>query len=211
MIQKWLEVSVHGYHAALNFANQNFLSIKTLQTIADVKHQFLELLVSIGFVPINIGRRNQGVDRVLELTGNDFNVNNENSVLLQGLLCGALYPNIVKVLTPEKSFQVQAAGAVPRQPKPEELRFKTRDDGFVFIHPSSINYSVGHYLSPYIVYQEKIKTSRVFIRELSMVPMLPLILFSGYGINLELHNGTFIISLGDGWIMFALESHRVSI
>lgn len=41
-----------------------------------------------------------------------------------------------------------------------------------------------------------------------MVPILPLILFSGYELNIELHNGIFIISL-EGWILFSVESHRV--
>ena len=152
-----------------------------------------------------------GQDKILDITGQEFNINNENYNLLQGLLCAALYPNIVKVFTPEKSFQMQSSGAIPRQPKPEELRFQTKEDGMVNVHPSSINFSVGYFTSPYLVFQEKIKTSRIFIREVTMVPMLSLVLFSGYGIDIELHNGTFILSLGDGWIMFAVESHRVKI
>ncbi|XP_014204817.1 putative ATP-dependent RNA helicase DHX57 [Copidosoma floridanum] len=208
--RRWLEVSERGYQAGLAFANENFLSVRALQTIADVKHQLLELLVSIGFVPINVKKRPIGQDRVLGMTGSELNVNNDNYNLLQGLLCAALYPNLVKVLTPEKTFQIQSTGAIPRQPKPEELRFQTKDGGFVNIHPSSINFTVGYYSSPYLVYQEKLKTSRIFIKEVTMVPMLALVLFSGYGIDIELHNGTFIISLGDGWIMFATESLRTA-
>jgi ATP-dependent RNA helicase DHX57 len=84
-----------------------------------------------------------------------------------------------QVLTPEKSFHMQAGGAVPRQPTAEELRFKTKADGFVALHPASVNAALGHFASPYLVYQEKVKTSRVFIRDCSMVPQLPLLLFSG--------------------------------
>lgn len=208
--KKWLEACSHSSYAGQVFANENYLSTRTLQTLADVKHQLLELLVSIGFVPVNVGRRRSGDDKILEITGAALNANNENYKLLQGLLCAALYPNVVKVFTPEKSFQLQSAGAVPRQPKPEELKFKTKQDGYVNVHPSSVNFSVGHFSSPYLVFQEKIKTSRIFIREISMVPMLALVLFSGYGIDIELHNGTFILSLEDGWIMFSVESHRVA-
>lgn len=182
-----------------------------MHTLADIKHQFLDLLVSIGFVPVNgRSRRKIGMDRVFEMTGNDHNVNNENYKLLQGLLSAALYPNVVKVFTPEKSFSVQASGAIPRQPKPEELRFQTKEDGYVNIHPSSVNFTIGHFASPYLVYQEKIKTSRIFIREVSMVSMLAFILFAGYGLQIELHNGTFFLSMEDGWIMICIESHRVS-
>lgn len=52
-------------------------------------------------------------------------------------------------------------GAVPRAPKPEELRFKTKEDGYVNIHPSSVNFQVRYYDSPYLVYHEKLKTSKV--------------------------------------------------
>ena len=44
-----------------------------------------------------------------------------------------------------------------------------------------------------------------------MVPILPLILFSDYELKIELHNGIFIVSLEDDWILFSVESHRVKI
>ena len=154
--------------------------MRTLCTLADIKYQLLELLVSIGFVPINLPKRQPNVDKIVEITGFELNINNDNYKLLQGLLCAALYPNVVKVFTPEKSFQIQSAGAVPIQPKPEELRFQTKNDGFVSIHPSSVNFHVGYFPSPYLVFQEKVKTSKIFIKEVSMVPILPLILFSDY-------------------------------
>lgn len=50
---------------------------------------------------------------------------------MAAILCAALYPNVVKVLTPEKSFAPSAMGAVPKEFRADELRFKTRDDGFV--------------------------------------------------------------------------------
>lgn len=170
----------------------------------------MELLVSIGFVPANItGRKQRFKDNILEITGAEMNVNGDNNRLLAALLCAALYPNVVKVLTPEKSFVMSAAGAVPREPLPHELRFKTNQDGYVFIHPSSVNSIVGHFTSPFMVFQEKVKTSKIFIRECTMVPLLPLVLFSGSDINIELHGGEFILLLRDGWIMLQSSSHQV--
>ncbi|CAK9806163.1 Putative ATP-dependent RNA helicase DHX57 [Anthophora plagiata] len=207
--KKWIEACARSSSAGQAFANENYLSVRTLYTLADIKYQFLELLVSIGFVSINLPKRQPNVDKILEITGFELNVNNDNYKLLQGLLCAALYPNVVKIFTPEKSFKVQSVGAIPIQPKPEELKFQTKNDGFVSIHPSSVNFHVGYFPSPYLVFQEKIKTSKVFIKEVSMVPILPLILFSNYELKIELHNGIFIVSLEDGWILFSVESHRV--
>ncbi|XP_072754135.1 putative ATP-dependent RNA helicase DHX57 [Anoplolepis gracilipes] len=209
--KKWLAACSHSAYAGEVFAEKNYLSIQTLRTLVDIKYQLLELLVSIGFVPINLPKRRPKIDNILEITGIELNVNNDNYKLLQGLLCAALYPNIVKVFTPGKSFQAQSTGMIPMQPKPNELKFRTRHDGFVKIHPSSVNFHIGHFISPYLVFQEKIKTSQVFIKEVSMIPILALILFSSYELRTEMHNGRYMLSLDDGWIMFAMESHNVGL
>ncbi|CAH2090225.1 unnamed protein product [Euphydryas editha] len=209
--RKWQEMLKSSAHAALVFANDHFLSHKTLSMLADIKHQLLGLLASIGFVPdMPALRKKMRKDSVAALTGEELNSNGNNDKLLSAILCAALYPNVVKVLTPEKSYHMQIGGAIPRQPTPDELKFKTKSDGYVALHPSSVNSTVGYYASPYLVYQEKVKTSRVFIRECSMVPQLPLVLFSGCTLAVELHNGTFIVSLEDGWIMFQVEKHEVA-
>lgn len=55
-----------------NFANLNFLSYRTLLTIGDIKFQFLEYLVDIGFVPINLsGKKRPNYDTIYELTGSE--------------------------------------------------------------------------------------------------------------------------------------------
>lgn len=69
---------------------------------------------------------------------------------------------------------------------------------------------VRHYDSPYLVYHEKVKTSRVFIRDCSMVCVYPMVLFGGGKVNVELKHGEFAISLDDGWIRFTAASHEVS-
>lgn len=58
------------------------------------------------------------------------------------MLCAALYPNVVQVKKPEGKYQKTSAGAVKMQPKAEELKFVTKNDGYVHIHPSSVNYQV---------------------------------------------------------------------
>lgn len=72
VFQKWQAASAKSRLAGINFANENFLSIKTLQMLADIKHQLLELLVSIGFIPVNIERKRKlGEDSVLTITGEE--------------------------------------------------------------------------------------------------------------------------------------------
>lgn len=210
--RKWLEAYNRSKYAGRRFAEDNYLSSKTLSTIIEIKHQYLELLVSNGFVSSDLRKRGRNYridDSILQLSGAEMNANGENYRLLAGLLCAALYPNVVKVFTPEKSYVQTAGGAIAREPAPNELKFKTNQDGYVNIHPSSVNSVVGNFTSPFLVYQEKVKTSRIFVRDCSMVSLLPMVLFSGANFRIEMHGGEFIMLLDD-WIIIQAESHRVS-
>ncbi|KAK4887165.1 hypothetical protein RN001_003436 [Aquatica leii] len=209
--KKWQEASSKSYLGGKNFANENYLSIKTLEMLSDIKYQLLELLVSIGFVSVNLSshRRRTGNDDVFKLSGWEYNKNGENVRLLLSVLCTALYPNVVKVLTPQTIFLRSAAGAVPIERDVKELQFKTKKED-VCLHPSSVNYTVTNFQSPYLVYQEKIRTSRIFVRDCSMVPIVPLVLFSGSDIDICVNNGTTYVVLNDGWIRFHVEKHQVA-
>lgn len=67
--RKWLEINTQNKHAGKVFASENFLSWKTLVMLGDIKQQFLELLISIGFVCVDLPRHQAGTDRVLQITG----------------------------------------------------------------------------------------------------------------------------------------------
>ncbi|XP_017085625.1 putative ATP-dependent RNA helicase DHX57 [Drosophila eugracilis] len=205
--RKWLDVARRGnYAASRNYASEHFLSLNTLETIADLKYQYLELLVSIGFVPINVPRRRKNAcDNILTLTGVEQNHNGDNNRLLTSLLCAALYPNIVKIMTPERVYVQTAGGAVPREPSHQDLRFKTRGDGYVKIHPSSVNSHVAVFQAPFLVYQEKVRTSAIYIRDCSMLPLIAMVLFAGSDFKVELHDGDFLFLLESGWII--LKAH----
>ncbi|XP_074720320.1 putative ATP-dependent RNA helicase DHX57 isoform X1 [Strix uralensis] len=204
-----------GSQASYNYCRENFLSGRVLQEIASLKRQFTELLSDIGFVKEGLRARDiekcsQGGDGVLDATGEEANSNAENIKLISAMLCAALYPNVVQVKKPEGKYQKTSTGVVKMQPKAEELKFVTKNDGYVHIHPSSVNYQTRHFESPYLVYHEKIKTSRVFIRDCSMVSVYPLVLLGGGQVHMQLQKGEFVISLDDGWIQFVAASHQVA-
>ncbi|KAF5910256.1 putative ATP-dependent RNA helicase DHX57 [Clarias magur] len=212
----WCTAAQNGSQAGYWYCRENFLSIRGLQEIACLKRQFAELLSDIGFVKDGLKVRDiermscKGTDGVLEATGYEANLNSDNTKLMSAMLCAALYPNVVQVRSPQGKYKLTSKGAVKMQPKAEELRFLTKNDGAVHIHPSSVNFMVRHYDSPYLVYHEKVKTSRVFIRDCSMVCVYPMVLFGGGQVNVELQHGEFIISLDDGWIRFTAASHEVA-
>lgn len=214
--QEWHAITQKSQVAGYNFAQENMLSQKTLQMIATMKHQFLEILSGTGFAPEGISMRQlsrmsrSGSDAVYKATGDECNENGTNWKLLVSVICAALYPNIVQVLSPDVKYKQTAAGALPKDHLIEDLKFKTKSDGYVNIHPSSINYECASYKSSYLVYHEKIKTSRVFIRELSMIPVFPMILFGGTGVEVQKQKDQFLLSLEDGWIKFATHTHKAA-
>ncbi|KAK7896352.1 hypothetical protein WMY93_021677 [Mugilogobius chulae] len=212
----WCSAAKNGNQAGFVYCRENFLSWRGLQEIASLKRQFAELLSDIGFIKEGLRARtiermsSKGTDGILESTGPEANLNSDNIRLMSAMLCAALYPNVVQVRSPQGNYKMTSKGAMKMQPKANELRFLTKNDGYVNVHPSSVNYTVRHYTSPYLVYHEKVKTSRVFIRDCSMVSIYPLVLFGGGQVNVELHKGEFLISLDDGWIRFAAASHQVA-
>ncbi|KAM8884775.1 putative ATP-dependent RNA helicase DHX57 isoform 1-T2 [Synchiropus picturatus] len=212
----WCCAAKSGHQAGYQYCRENFLSWRGLQEISSLKRQFTELLSDIGFIKEGLRARviermsSSGSDGVLEATGPQSNLNSENVRLMSAMLCAALYPNVVQVRSPQGNYKLTSKGAVKMQPKANELRFLTKHDGCVHVHPSSVNYTVRHYDSPYLVYHEKVKTSRVFIRDCSMVSVYALVLFGGGQVNVELHKGDFLLSLDDGWIRFAAASHQVA-
>jgi ATP-dependent RNA helicase DHX57 len=54
-----------------------------------------------------------------------------------------------------------------------------RSRGRVFVHPSSINFSVTKYDTGWMVYSDIVETSKVFVRQCSSVPVYALLLFGG--------------------------------
>lgn len=138
-----------------------------------------------------------------------FNRKGEQLNVLSAILCAALYPNVIKILTPPKSYVKTAGGAIPKESSAKDLKFQTAKET-VFMHPSSVNYPVGRFTSPYLVYQEKVKTSKVYFRDCTMIPILSLVLFSGFDLDINVRNGCTFISLEHGWIMFQVEEHKVS-
>ncbi|XP_038595175.1 putative ATP-dependent RNA helicase DHX57 isoform X1 [Micropterus salmoides] len=212
----WCCAAKNGNRAGFLYCRENFLSWRGLQEIASLKRQFAELLSDIGFIKEGLRARiiermcSNGTDGVVEATGPEANLNSENIRLMSAMLCAALYPNVVQVRSPQGSYKMTSKGVMKMQPKANEFSFMTKSDGCVHVHPSSVNYTVRHYNSPYLVYHEKVKTSRVFIRDCSMVSVYALVLFGGGQVNMELHKGEFVISLDDGWIRFAAASHQVA-
>ncbi|RHZ21272.1 hypothetical protein DYB37_000215 [Aphanomyces astaci] len=147
-----------------SYCKDNCLSYETLATIVDLRQQYLEHCQMLGFYdPSNAAR---------------FNQHSANPKVIKAALTAGLYGNVLQVVYPEQKYYESANGVLAAAHDAKAIRFfirkldKTTER--VFIHPSSSQFE-----SPWLVYNELVQTSKIFVRESTMVAPYALLLFGG--------------------------------
>eukprot|EP00743_Colponemidia_sp_Colp-15_P011885 GILK01013374.1.p1 GENE.GILK01013374.1~~GILK01013374.1.p1 ORF type:complete len:1410 (+),score=317.13 GILK01013374.1:560-4231(+) len=183
---EWKAAKKKGTSVEMEFCRSMFLSKSRLEQISDVRKQFRDELRELGF---------EVEDRPDALCNQ-----NANSVkVILAAVCAGLYPRVVRIRTPDRKFHKIASGAtLPTEFKPNEIKIYTEDDGRVFMHPSSVNFVHGEFDSPWLVFSEKVQTSKVFIRDSSMVAAYALLLLCG---QLSVQHTEQCVTV-DNWIKF---------
>lgn len=166
----WMSAKLDGWNSERDYCSSNFLSRETLLGIEASRSDYLKILVDLGFLP---------GDGHYTVSGNPLNMNSNSVRVVKALICAGFYPNIVRVHHPEKTYVQTEGGTMVKMAAAHELRLFTKEDGRVFLHPSSVNFPVGIFESPWLVFTEKVKTSKVFLRESTMIPAYALLLFGG--------------------------------
>eukprot|EP01119_Soliformovum_irregulare_P013905 TRINITY_DN3746_c0_g2_i2.p1 TRINITY_DN3746_c0_g2~~TRINITY_DN3746_c0_g2_i2.p1 ORF type:complete len:1292 (+),score=525.82 TRINITY_DN3746_c0_g2_i2:491-3877(+) len=152
-----------------NFCHKFFLSRSSLRSISNAMREFRNLLKNSGF-----------------LAGNpeNFDENSENENLLKALIAGAFYPNVMK-------FNLNSTST-------STSTFSNPNFQVAKIHPSSVNDGQVPSGYRYVVFQNLVKSSQVFLRETTFVSPLSLLLFGGK-IDVQHENGTITV---EDWIVF---------
>ncbi|KAG0238761.1 hypothetical protein BGW42_002627 [Actinomortierella wolfii] len=159
------------------FCEENFLSSNTLYEIQNLKAQYLEVLEDIGFATKATGAKSKR--RSERCSVEQDNVNSDNMTLVKAVILSGLYPNVIKVKMPEAKFDKMIGGTVERETVVKEIRMFTKEDGRVFLHPSSILFQTNQFPVPFLVYFSKLETTKVFIHDATMISMYGLLLFGG--------------------------------
>jgi hypothetical protein len=112
-----------------------------------------------------------------------WNAHSRRGMVVKGALCAALYPQVACM-----------EGDTTSTRRPTWLA----TDLQVALHPSSVLHPLlaSQFQSPYVVFSEKMQTSTVYLRELSVVPPMALLLFGG---QLEVHHDAGYIIM-DSWL-----------
>lgn len=200
----------HGWQNAgkrrRQFCEENFLSYDGMRTISDLRRQLATALLDAGFG--NSGSQASGN------SSNDFTSLKSTNVL-RAAICAGMYPNVLFIRKPPKTYYEMNGGNFERTPDAKELKFYCQTSSSsseandeksnsnlikerVFLHPSSVNFREGGFSSPWMVYFQKVKTSKVFIRDCTMVPPYAMLLFGG---QLEVQHQRNKIVVDD-WMYF---------
>ena len=186
--EQWLNAGGEGQRRV--FAEQHFLSHQRMTEIRDLRADLARSLEDVGFSSrSSVGLSAEGVQTI------------------KAVICAGLYPNVLYARKPREKFVGTAGGALATGPEAREIRYYTVERNSLdhrsnvprlFLHPSSVNSSDGDYTFPYLVYREKVETSRVFVRDSTVVPPYSLLLFGG---NLVVNHekGELVV---DGCIVF---------
>uniref|UniRef100_A0A1B6MDH7 Uncharacterized protein n=1 Tax=Graphocephala atropunctata TaxID=36148 RepID=A0A1B6MDH7_9HEMI len=113
----------------------------------------------------------------------ESNRNSHNIGLIKAIICAGLYPNVAIIRNVKKT-------------KRGDIKQKifTPEDGAVTLHIRSINSNEAFFEGKFLVYHLKMKTSKVFLHDTTMVFALPLIFF-GHNFELFRENGMVVIEL----------------
>ncbi|KAL7119617.1 hypothetical protein ACP275_02G073900 [Erythranthe tilingii] len=184
--KKWDKtLSVEGVKAAQRFCSTHFLSSSVMYMIRDMRIQFGTLLADIGLINIpKVGwKRKEKLDNWLSDLSQPFNKYSSHSVVVKAILCAGLYPNVAAI-------EGGSTGARP-----------VWNDGKreVHIHPSSVNSSQKTFQYPFLVFLEKVETTKVYLRDTTIVSPYSILLFGG-SINVQHQTGLIIV---DNWLKMA--------
>ncbi|XP_067658933.1 ATP-dependent DNA/RNA helicase DHX36-like [Haliotis asinina] len=157
---------------------QNFLSPSTLRLLKDMKGQLAQLLLELGFI------KNKNPKDLAA------NVNSNNYGLVKAVLCAGLYPNVAKV----------AKCPRPGAPPYKMVSLYTRHEGKADVHPKSVNSRENFFESKWMVFYHKLKTTKVYVHDCTMVSPYPLLFFGGdIGSGKDGDQDTVSV---DDWIVF---------
>ncbi|XP_067424694.1 ATP-dependent RNA helicase DHX29 isoform X2 [Emydura macquarii macquarii] len=167
-----------GYRAEMAYCRRNFLNRTSLLTLEDVKQELIKVVRAAGFAAptTHHGWDGNGTTQSLSL---------QEIALLKAVLTAGLYDNLGKIMY-TKSVDIT-----------EKLACMVETaQGKAQVHPSSVNRDLQTY--GWLLYQEKIRYAKVYLRETTLISPFPVLLFGG---DIEVQHRERLLSV-DGWIHF---------
>lgn len=187
-----------GDKSAARLCSDSFLSRLTLFQMEDLRRQFSDLLVDIGFLPRKF-RQSRG--RGPSENNSSANANSENVALVKAVLCAGLYPNIIVA---PRSLARKDGGLSDKSAG--ECAFQSLK-GEVYLHPCTVSFSEKRLGSRYSCYNEIVRTSKTYVRDSTTVSEFALMLFGG---NLKVYHTHGVVTIDD-WLKFRIDAKAATL
>lgn len=200
---KWSRIlQEHGARSAHQFCRSFYLNSTVMYMIRDMRLQYGTLLADIGLVDLPkdslrsmSGNRKSNLESWFANMSVPFNLYARYTSVIKSVISAGLYPNVAATV---EGVDPGALGGR----KPSDILFgKDRPRWYdgkreVHIHPSSVNHSLKSVQYPFLVFLEKVETSKVFLRDTSVISPYSLLLFGG-SMVIQHQAGVVVI---DGWL-----------
>ncbi|KAG5834335.1 hypothetical protein ANANG_G00260440 [Anguilla anguilla] len=179
----WKNVRSEGTRAEMAYCRKHFLNRTALLTIEDVKQELMRMMEQVGFVPAKPRRDQRPRDRSDPRPSGPLTA--KEIAILNTVVTAGLYDSVGRVLyTPSVDVLERAVCTVETA------------QGKAEVHPSSVNRTLQTY--GWLLFQEKVKYSKVYLRDTTLISPFPMLLFGG---DIDVQHRERLISL-DGWIYF---------
>lgn len=189
----WEQVCSEGRQAESQFCQKMFLKHNTLLEIKNVKEDLIKLLKSIGFSekinkPSHTVTKCAQIGDTLEISKVKSQSSSELDVgsmaMIKAVIAAGLYPNVAKV-----TYKAPVDAAANPTKK---VCIAETSQGPAHVHPSSVNRFLS--VSGWLAYQEKVTTSKVYLRESCLVSPMSLLLFGG---EIQVHHIKQLVTVDD--------------
>lgn len=167
-----------GYRSEIAYCRKNFLNRTSLLTLEDVKQELIKLVKAAGFLSSTTSNSFEGNRATQTLSFQEI-------ALLKAVLTAGLYDNVGKIMYTKSVDITEKLACIVETAQ-----------GKAQVHPSSVNRDLQIY--GWLLYQEKIRYARVYLRETTLITPFPVLLFGG---DIEVQHRERLISV-DGWIYF---------
>lgn len=167
-----------GYRSEIAYCRRNFLNRTSLLTLEDVKQELIKLVKAAGFLSSTTSSGLEGNRASQTLSFQEI-------ALLKAVLTAGLYDNVGKIIYTKSVDVTEKLACIVETAQ-----------GKAQVHPSSVNRDLQTY--GWLLYQEKIRYARVYLRETTLITPFPVLLFGG---DIEVQHRERLLSV-DGWIYF---------
>ncbi|XP_068608725.1 ATP-dependent RNA helicase DHX29 [Brachionichthys hirsutus] len=173
----WKNSQAEGQRGETSYCRKFFLNRAALSTIEEVKYELMKMMEQAGFCSSSSPWRSK--------TTPPASLSRQQISVLNAVLTAGLYDSVARVLCTPSVDALERVSCTVETPQ-----------GKAQVHPSSVNRHLQTH--GWLLYQEKVKYSKIYLRDTSLIPPFPLLLFGG---DIDIQHRERLITL-DGWIHF---------